>query len=228
MGKEVTLTPETFKALAGEKRIQILKELGKRRKTQSELAQALGISAPTVAEHVSLLEKAGLVHSIDDGHKWKYFALTEKGKELLNPGETRILVLLGTSALAFIAAGIWLFGRFFFSSAIPGNETTFTAPILKNRVADSAAPLLTQGAPAPAPVAEIGNTMIPAASPLPLDPVAQETTNCASTALCNAGTNTLLPGLQGFALSELTILVILAILLGLLVGYWWNGRKSGF
>lgn len=102
MEKQITLTADTFKALAGEKRVQILKELGQRRKTQSEIAQKLGLSAPTVAEHLSLLEKAGLVHAIDEGRKWKYFALTEKGKEILNPGETRILVLLGTSFIGFL------------------------------------------------------------------------------------------------------------------------------
>lgn len=102
MEKQITLTADTFKALAGEKRVQILKELMQRRKTQSELAQILGLSAPTIAEHLSLLEKAGLVHPINEGRKWKYFALTEKGKEILNPGETKILVLLGASFIGFL------------------------------------------------------------------------------------------------------------------------------
>ncbi len=127
MEKQITLTADTFKALAGEKRVQILKELAQRRKTQSELAQILGLSAPTIAEHLSLLEKAGLVHSIDEGRKWKYFALTEKGKEILNPGETKILVLLGASFIGFLGAVSLVLYRYgFFGGAYSAASDTGT------------------------------------------------------------------------------------------------------
>lgn len=126
MEKQITLTAETFKALAGEKRVQILKELVQRRKTQSELAHSLGLSAPTIAEHLSLLEKAGLVHAIDEGRKWKYFALTEKGKEILNPGETKILVLLGASFIGFlgtVSLVLYRYGLFGGAYAIAGDAS---------------------------------------------------------------------------------------------------------
>ncbi len=144
MGKEIQLDRETFKALAGETRIQILKELNQRRKTQSELAAKLGVSPPTVNEHLELLKKAGLIHPIDEGRKWKYYALTEKGKELLNPGETRILVMLGVSSLLFVGTVFYLFSRFFGvlgSKAAQGvsqtaldAERSFSAPLLATSV----------------------------------------------------------------------------------------------
>jgi len=201
MEKQIALTPETFKALAGEKRVQILKELTKRRKTQSELAQSMGLSAPTIAEHLNLLEKAGLVHGIDEGHKWKYYALTDKGKEILNPGESRILVLLGTSAIAFIVAAAWLFSRFF------------------NPVLSTVASAGTNSLPA------LRNSL-PAAAPL-ADGAKEAVIQGATQPACDVATqNSLTMGLQGFNLTELTLLVILALLLGLMIGYWWNRRKS--
>ncbi|MBS3061312.1 MAG: winged helix-turn-helix transcriptional regulator [Candidatus Diapherotrites archaeon] len=123
--KEISLDKDTFKALAGETRVQILKELNERRKTQSELAQKLGLSPPTVNEHIELLKKAGLVESKDEGRKWKYYALTGKGKDLLNPGDSKIMLMLGISSMALVGTGIYLFSRFF-------SENTFSAPLQTN------------------------------------------------------------------------------------------------
>lgn len=98
----ISLDKETFKALAGETRVQILKELNERRKTQSELAAKLNLSAPTVNEHLLLLKKASLVEEIDDGHKWKYFSLTRKGKSIFNPGDAKIMLVLSVLSVAFV------------------------------------------------------------------------------------------------------------------------------
>ncbi|MFH0954619.1 MAG: winged helix-turn-helix domain-containing protein [Candidatus Micrarchaeota archaeon] len=143
MQAEITLDQETFKALAGEKRIQILKELGHQRKTQTELAQKLALSAPTIAEHLQLLKNAGLVQIEDDGHKWKYYALTKKGEKLLHPDETKIMVLLATSALAFLGTAALLFQRYWSIGAENAGQTLSsvagaTAPIA-NAVTQSAA-----------------------------------------------------------------------------------------
>lgn len=102
MAQQISLDKETFKALAGETRVQILKELLERQKTQSELASKLHLSAPTVNEHLLLLKRAGLVQEIDDGHKWKYFSLSSKGKNILRPGEAQIMLVLSVLAVAFV------------------------------------------------------------------------------------------------------------------------------
>ena len=112
MAEDITLDKEVFKALAGDTRISLLKSLRERRKTQSELAKELGIAAPTVKEHVDILQRASLVREIDDGHKWKYIELTIKGKGLLEPSDKRILVLLGSSVIGIAAAAYVAMGRF--------------------------------------------------------------------------------------------------------------------
>ncbi|MEK6821065.1 MAG: winged helix-turn-helix domain-containing protein, partial [archaeon] len=104
MSQEITLDKEVFKALAGETRVKVLKALHARRKTQSELSKELEMAPPTIKEHVSILMHAGLVREIDDGHKWKYIELTIKGKSLLQPQDSRILVLLGSSVLGLSVA----------------------------------------------------------------------------------------------------------------------------
>lgn len=116
MSTEITLDKEVFKALAGDTRIAVLKALLLRRKTQSELAKELKVSAPTVKEHLDILRSAGLVREIDDGHKWKYIELTVKGKALLQPEDKRILVLLGSSLVGILGAGYFLAQRFALSA----------------------------------------------------------------------------------------------------------------
>lgn len=103
---EVRLDKETFKALASETRVDVLKLLNKRRHMQSELASSLGLSVPTVKEHLSALEKAGLVERHDEGRKWKYYSLTSKGKGVLNPEEMRIWIVLGTFVIGAVGS-VW-------------------------------------------------------------------------------------------------------------------------
>ena len=128
MAREITLDRDTFKALAGETRVQILKELNERRKTQSELATKLALSAPTVNEHILVLKKAGLVEEIDDGHKWKYFSLTSKGRSILNPSEVQIMLVLSVLAVAFVSLLLIVFSQFnAFSFA---EQNSLRAPVL--------------------------------------------------------------------------------------------------
>ncbi|MGC9005553.1 MAG: ArsR/SmtB family transcription factor, partial [Candidatus Micrarchaeia archaeon] len=65
MAEEVIVDRELLRAIGADTRIRILKSLYERRKTQSELAAQMKISAPTVLEHVEKLEKAGLVKRIE-------------------------------------------------------------------------------------------------------------------------------------------------------------------
>ncbi|MBW2969814.1 metalloregulator ArsR/SmtB family transcription factor [Candidatus Woesearchaeota archaeon] len=91
---DIRLDKETFKALASSTRVDVLKLLGQRRYMQSEIASVLELSVPTVKEHLSALEKAGLVERHDEGRKWKYYSLTKKGKGVLNPEEMKIWIVL--------------------------------------------------------------------------------------------------------------------------------------
>ncbi|MBW3019574.1 winged helix-turn-helix domain-containing protein [Candidatus Woesearchaeota archaeon] len=99
---EVKLDKAALKALSNDTRVGILKELQRRRYTQSELAEELGLSVPTVKEHLVALGKAGLVEMHDEGRKWKYYSLTGKSKAILQPESVSIFIVLGTFILSVI------------------------------------------------------------------------------------------------------------------------------
>lgn len=104
---DVTLDRESFKALAADTRIKILKLLHKRQHMQTELAHELQLSIPAVKEHLDALVKAGLAERKEEGRKWKYYALTKKGVAILDPEEKRIMLVLTVfilSALGGVAA----------------------------------------------------------------------------------------------------------------------------
>jgi len=100
MEEKITLDRDSFKSLASETRISIIKSLDRRRKTLTELSKELKMSPSSVKEHMDNLCAASLSVQVDDGHKWKYYELTRKGKNILHPDETRIWVLLSVSILA--------------------------------------------------------------------------------------------------------------------------------
>jgi len=109
---DIRLDKETFKALASETRVDVLKLLGQRRHMQTEMASALGLSVPTVKEHLDALEKAGLVERHEEGRKWKYYSLTKKGKGVLNPEEMKIWIVLGLFILSFVGGIVTMFRSF--------------------------------------------------------------------------------------------------------------------
>jgi len=88
--------------LASGTRVDVLKILDKRRHMQSEIATELNLSVPTVKEHLSALEKAGLVERFDEGRKWKYYALTKKGRGVLHPDDLKIFIVLGTFIIGVV------------------------------------------------------------------------------------------------------------------------------
>jgi predicted transcriptional regulator len=92
--EKIVLDNITFKALAVDTRVDILKSLLKRQKTQTELANELNLSVVTIKEHLDKLSDANLVKKIDNGRKWKYYHLTEKARCVLFPERKKIWVLL--------------------------------------------------------------------------------------------------------------------------------------
>ena len=98
---KVTLDLETFKALASPTRLSVLKTLGERRKTLSEISRDLDLNKATVHEHLAVLTATGLVKKNDEGRKWIYYELSWQGERLLHPQEsTTFAVLLGLSVVA--------------------------------------------------------------------------------------------------------------------------------
>lgn len=108
---KVTLDMETFKALASETRLSVLRALDERRKTLSELARELDLNKATVHEHLQLLASTGLVAKKDEGRKWIYYELSWQGQRLLHPQEsTTFSILLGLS-IAAAGGGFFVLGR---------------------------------------------------------------------------------------------------------------------
>ena len=98
----ITLDQESFKALASEVRVNILKHLDERRETVTDLSGLLSLSKPTLLEHLEKLQAAGLVRRVDEGRKWIYYELSAKGRKLLHP--ERVAIILALASAAVLAA----------------------------------------------------------------------------------------------------------------------------
>jgi DNA-binding transcriptional ArsR family regulator len=143
MEDKVTLDREAFRVLASGTRVGILKSLKKQRKTLTELAREFGMSASAVKEHLDSLAGADLVIQKDDGHKWKYYELTRKGSDILNPDQTKVWVLLSASGIAALGVAYDMLQRF-----------TEQAPMLMSRDVGEAMKITNEAVPAGAmPVA---------------------------------------------------------------------------
>jgi len=98
---KVTLDRETFKVLASDTRLDILRTLDGKKLGLNEISKATNLNKATLHEHLSKLHEAGLVKRKErEGHKWVYYKLTWKGESLLHPENTRIVVLFSTTFIA--------------------------------------------------------------------------------------------------------------------------------
>lgn len=101
---KITLDRETFKALASDTRLDILKTLDGKHLGLNEIAKVSNLNKATLHEHLTKLYEAGLIKRTErDGHKWVYYKLTWKGESLLHPENTKIVVLFTTTFVA-----LWL------------------------------------------------------------------------------------------------------------------------
>lgn len=112
MSNGLSLDRQTFKTLASDSRVDIIKFLDERRMTLSELADRLDLSVSTVKEHLDNLVSAGLIEQKDEGRKWKYYELTSKGEGIVNPVDTRVVIVLGVSFLLMVGSVYGLFNQF--------------------------------------------------------------------------------------------------------------------
>ena len=131
---KITLDRETFKALAVDSRVKILRILDDRQHTLSDLAEELQMAPSTIKEHLDTLVAAGLIKQVDKGMKWKYYRLTSKGKELLNPYEKKVWIVLATSLLALAVSAYSIFSRLkdLGKITIIENFNTVAAPMEKS------------------------------------------------------------------------------------------------
>jgi DNA-binding transcriptional ArsR family regulator len=98
---KITLDRETFKALASDTRLDILKALDGKNLGLNEIAKISNLNKATLHEHLTKLNDAGLIKRNErDGHKWVYYKLTWKGESLLHPENTKIVVLFTTTFVA--------------------------------------------------------------------------------------------------------------------------------
>ena len=151
----ITLDRESFKALASEVRVEILKQLEARRMTVTDLSHAMSLAKPTLLEHLDRLLSAGLVNKADEGRKWIYYDLTKRGRNILHPHQVKIMLSLAMSIL-LVAAGI---AAVIAALAAPSSgstgsgattmPTTYGNPILGTQDGRSVGEAISEGAPGP-------------------------------------------------------------------------------
>jgi DNA-binding transcriptional ArsR family regulator len=102
---KITLDRETFKALASDTRLDILKNLDGKPMGLNDIAKVTNLNKATLHEHLAKLNEAGLIKRTErEGHKWVYYRLTWKGESLLHPENTRIVVLFTVTFVALAVA----------------------------------------------------------------------------------------------------------------------------
>ena len=101
---KVTLDRDTFKALASDTRLDILRTLDGRRMNLTEIAAQTKLNKATLHEHLSKLAEVGLVKKKErEGHKWVYYKLSWKGENILHPENTRIVIMFAMTFVALTA-----------------------------------------------------------------------------------------------------------------------------
>src|SRR2546428_7843894 len=104
---KITLDQASFKALASDVRVGILKRHDVRHETSTDLSNLLSLTKPTLLEHLQKLQSAGLVKRVDEGRKWIYYELSDKGRKILHPERVAITLVLGL-AVTLAAIGAFL------------------------------------------------------------------------------------------------------------------------
>ncbi len=102
---KLTLDMNTFKALASDTRLDILRALDGKKMSLNDICKATNLNKATLHEHLTKLNEAGLIKKNErEGHKWVYYKLTWKGEGLLHPENTRIVVMFSTTFISLLIA----------------------------------------------------------------------------------------------------------------------------
>ncbi len=116
---KISIDKKTLFALASETRIEILRKLDERRLTLTEIAEELEISKPAIKKHINKLEEAGLIRKKDEGRKWIYYEITEKGEQILHPESRTKIIMMLFSAMMAVIGGLFEILRFTLSKPAP-------------------------------------------------------------------------------------------------------------
>ena len=122
---KITLDMNTFKALASDTRLDILRALDGNKMGLKDISQKTKLNKATLHEHLTKLAEAGLVKKKErEGHKWVYYKLTWKGEGLLHPENSRIVVLFTTTFITLF------FGIMFLFQFIKGKIVAMAQPLV--------------------------------------------------------------------------------------------------
>jgi len=106
---KVSLDIESFKALASDTRLNILKVLDGKKMSLNDITKETKLHKMTLHEHLTKLTMAGFIKKIErEGHKWIYYKLSWKGQSLLHPENTRLVVMFSITFFTLIS-GIFAF-----------------------------------------------------------------------------------------------------------------------
>ena len=98
---KVSLDLDSFKALASETRLDILRTLDGKKMSLKDITKATNLHKMTLYEHLNKLVTAGFIKRIErEGHKWVYYKLTWKGASLLHPENTKIVVMFSITLVS--------------------------------------------------------------------------------------------------------------------------------
>lgn len=107
---KITLDIDTFKALASDTRLDIIRALDGKKLSLKDLMIQTNLNKATLHEHLIKLNEAGIVKKQErEGHKWVYYKLTWKGESLLHPENTRIVVMFATTFVLLWVGVVQLF-----------------------------------------------------------------------------------------------------------------------
>lgn len=103
MDSSIAISSSEFRALASETRTEMIKLLRERNHTLTELSKKLDMAAPTIKQHLGILQQAGLIEGLDEGRKWKYYTLTRKGKNIFaTEAPANVLIVLAISVVVMV------------------------------------------------------------------------------------------------------------------------------
>ncbi len=106
MTRRFVLSHRSFVALASPTRIRILKILGGRKMTLSEISREMNMSKSTVSEHMEKLLKAGLI-TVEKRGKWTYYSLTDFGRAIADGRELVVRIVISTGII-LLSTGLTL------------------------------------------------------------------------------------------------------------------------